>query len=385
MEFKILKKSKKSRARLGLIKTSHGVLHTPCFLPVATQGTVKALTTRDIKEIGFEGVLCNTYHLFLRPGDKLIRRNYGGLHKFMDFQGVIVTDSGGFQVFSLGKAIEQGIGKIAKMFPEEGRITPRNKPLEKESFVKIKEEGVYFKSHLDGKEYFLTPEKSIEIQKNLGADIIFSFDECTSPFDDFRYTKKAVERTHRWALRCLKKAGQLKKQALFGIVQGGDFKQLRQESAKFISSLPFSGFGIGGPLGRTKEKMLEILDWVIPLLPPQKPRHLLGIGYLEDIKEAVKRGVDMFDCVYPTRFARHGIALTKQNKLDLRRSAFLKDKAPLDKNCGCFVCQTYSRGYISHLLRAKEMTALSLLTYHNLWFFKSFLSQIREDIKKGKL
>jgi len=386
MEFRILKKSKKSRARLGVIKTPYGVLHTPCFLPVATQGTVKTLDSRDVKEIGFEGILCNTYHLFLRPGDSLIK-SQGGLRKFMNFNGIIVTDSGGFQVFSLGKAVEQGVGKIAKMFPGTNDYFPvRKKDERRKSFVKIREEGVYFRSHVDGKEHFLSPEKSIKIQQNLGADIIFAFDECTSPFDDFNYTKKAMERTHRWAKRCLKEAGELKKQSLFGIIQGGEYKVLREESAKFIGSLPFEGFGIGGALGKTKKEMFEILDWVIPLLPPQKPRHLLGIGYLQDIKKAIEKGIDMFDCVYPTRFARHGIAFNSKGLLlNLKKTSFLKDKNPIDKKCSCFVCKNYSRSYISHLLRARELTALRFLTYHNLWFFKNFIDKIRNEIKEGKI
>ncbi len=376
MEFKILKKSKKSKARLGIIKTSHGVLDTPAFFPVATQGTIKTLDSKDLKEIGYQGILCNTYHLFLRPGSSLIKKQ-GGLHKFINYQGVIMTDSGGFQVFSLGKGMEQAVGKIPK--PKRKETTIR-----KPGLVRIREEGVYFNSHLDGQEQFLSPEKSIRIQRDLGADIIFAFDECTSPFDDLAYTKKAMARTHRWAERSLK-ARQSKNQALFGIVQGGGFKNLRRESAQFIASLDFDGFGIGGWFGENKERMFKTLAWTISFLPQNKPRHLLGIGYLADIKKAVESGIDTFDCVYPTRFARHGIAMTEKELLDFKKARFLSDKKPIDRNCRCFVCQNHSRSFICHLLRAKEMTAQRLLTYHNLWFFKKYLEGLRKDIKRGNI
>ena len=261
----------------------------------------------------------------MRPGADVIEK-LGGLHKFMNWKKVIVTDSGGFQVFSLGRGIEHGIGKIVKFFPGEKIPLPPKAP----SLVKINDDGVVFKSHIDGKEYFFTPEDSIKVQEKLGADIIFAFDECSSPLDDFEKTKEAVERTHLWAKRCIK-AHRKKRQALFGVIQGGEWKSLRQESAKFISSLPFDGFGIGGPLGRTKSRLFEILDWTIPLLPEHKPRHLLGIGYLEDLKEAVKRGIDLFDCVHPTRIARHGMALTKNGRIDLTKKKFLKDKKPIER------------------------------------------------------
>ncbi len=393
MEFKILKKSKKSRARIGVIKQGYRLLETPAFLPVATQGSVKTLSSEDLEEIGFEGILANTYHLYLRPGDSLIKK-FGGLHQFMNFRGVIVTDSGGFQVFSLGKGIEEGVGKIVKLFPGRKNLFRKKK----KGFVKITENGVYFRSHLDGSKHFFSPEKSIRIQKNLGADIIFAFDECTSPFDDFNYTKKAMERTHLWAKRCLKEAQKLKLEskskvstgALFGIVQGGEYKELRRLSAKFIANLDFDGFGIGGSLGKTKKRMFEILDWTIPLLPENKPRHLLGIGYLEDIKKAVRKGIDLFDSCYPTRFARHGLAFSKEKgseikMLNLKKAGFLEEKKPLDESCQCFVCQNYSRGYLSHLFRAGELSCPRLLSYHNLWFLKKFMDRLREEIAKGKI
>ncbi len=380
--FRITKKSGRSKVRLGIIKTKNGVLHTPAFFPVATQASVKSLDSLDIKKIGYEGILANTYHLMLKPGSSAVKKA-GRLHKFMNFKGIIVTDSGGFQVFSLGRGMAHGIGKIAKIFPGE----TKKPPVAKNKFAKVTDEGVYFKSYLDGKKHFLTPEKSIKIQQELGADIIFSFDECNSPFDNYQYTEKAVERTNQWALRSLRQFRKSKfsreNQAIFGIVQGSSFPDLRKKSANFISSLPFDGFGIGGPLGNNKKEMFKIISWVMPLLPENKPKHLLGIGHLDDIEKAVKMGIDLFDCVYPTRLSRHGIAFVGKKRINLRKEKFLSDNRPLDKNCGCFVCQNYTRSYLSHLVRLKEPTALRLLTYHNLWQYKKFLDKIREDIKNG--
>ncbi|MEK7641075.1 MAG: tRNA guanosine(34) transglycosylase Tgt [Patescibacteria group bacterium] len=391
MEFEILKKSKKTRARLGLIKTKHGVIHTPAFVPVATQAAIKGLTTDQLKMIGFESLLSNTYHLYLRPGDGLVKK-MGGLHKFMNWDRPIWTDSGGFQVFSLGAAIEHGVGKIANIFPSEGEqehtITGK-----KETFTKISEEGVEFKSHLDGSKHFLTPEKSIKIQENLGADMIFAFDECTSPLHDKEYTRNSMERTHRWAKRCLaafrpnlkNKNEKLKiaEQALFGIVQGGAYKDLRLKSAKTIGKMGFDGFGIGGSLGKSKADMYKVLDWTIPLLPEKKPRHLLGIGSEEDIWEAVKRGVDTFDCVAPTRLGRNGGALLPGGKrLSLRNADCKDDKSPVNKKCGCHVCRNYSRAYLNHLFRANEMLGPILLTMHNLSFMEELLRSVRERIAK---
>ncbi len=383
-KFKILKKSKKSRARLGVIETKHGVMHTPAFFPVATKACIKTLDTTDIENLGFEGVLANTYHLMLKPGEKVIKA-IGGLHKFMGYNGVIATDSGGFQVFSLGKGLGHAVSKLGC----QTRVRPMPDPSlapKMTSLVRIREKGVWFKSHIDGKQYFLSPEKSIQIQQDLGADIIFTLDECTSPLDTIEYTKKAMERTHRWAKRCLL-AHSKKDQALFGIVQGGLNKKLRQESAKFIGSLNFDGFGIGGSLGvavdTTKRKMMQILDWTIPLLPENKPRHLLGIGYLDDLEKSVKKGIDLFDCVYPTRMARHGVALTSHGALNLRKAKFLQNKSPIAQKCSCPVCKNYSRAYISHLMRTKEITGMRLLTIHNLCFLKDFMDKIQKRIKQG--
>ena len=371
--FKVLKKDKNSEARLGLVKTNHGVIHTPAFFPVATKATVKTLTPEDIKEIGFEAILSNTYHLYLQPGHKIVKK-MGGLHKFMSWSGPIATDSGGFQVFSLGFGMEDKIGKIIKEKKEE------NEKLRKAKLAKINHNGVNFTSHLNGSLHCFTPESSIKIQEDLGADIIFAFDECTSPLADYDYTKVAMKRTHQWAERCLK-AKKNKKQFLFGVVQGGLFKDLRQESAQFIGSLPFDGFGIGGSFG--KKEMKKALNWIIPFLPENKPRHLLGIGYLDDVKEAIKKGVDLFDCVYPTRLARHGAFLTKQGEMNILKAGFKMDKKPITNNCSCYVCQNYSRAYLRHLFKAKEILGCRLATFHNLWFMFKYFEKTREKIRKG--
>jgi len=373
--FKILKRHKKSKARLGLVKTPHGDIRTPAFFPVATKATVKSLTPEDIKEIGFEAVLANTYHLYLQPGHKIVKK-IGGLHKFMNWSGPISTDSGGFQVFSLGAALGTGIGKLVK-----GGDDLKEKNTRVGKLSKVDEDGVTFTSHLDGSSHRFTPEVSIKIQEDLGADIIFTFDECTSPLDDYDYTEKSMQRTHRWAERCLK-AHKRKDQALFGIVQGGLFEDLRKQSAQFIGSLPFDGFGIGGSFG--KKEMKNALNWIIPYLPEDKPRHLLGIGYLDDIKKAVKCGIDLFDCVYPTRVARHGTLLTNSGEMNIFKSSFKTDKKPIMKNCQCYTCQNYSRAYLHHLFKAKEMLAARLATYHNLWFMARFMEDIRQKIKEDK-
>jgi len=388
VEFKILKKSRKSQARLGVIKTKNGVMETPAFFPVATKAVIKTLDSADIKNIGFEGVLCNTYHLMLQPGSETIKKQ-GGLHKFMNFKGVIATDSGGFQVFSLGKGLEQNVSKQGGQSRDRDIPVPTLSPM-----VKIRDEGVWFQSHLDGKKHFLSPEKSIKIQQELGADIIFAFDEPASPLDNQKQTEKAMIRTHNWAERCLKEFKNKtysanKHQGLFGIVQGGKYKKLRQKSAKFIGALDFDGFGIGGSFGGaygdSKKNMLRILDITIPLLPEEKPRHLLGIGYPEDLESTIKKGIDLFDCVHPTRIARHGIAFTSKGRINLQKAIFSKDKTPLDKKCSCYVCQNYSKSYISHLFRAKEITAMRLLTIHNLCFFKNYMENVRKKIELGKL
>ena len=380
IEFKILKKSRISQARLGLLQTKYGVVETPSLVPVATQAVVKTLTSEEVKETKTQILIANALHLYLRPGEEIIKKA-GGLHQFMNWSSSLMTDSGGFQVFSLGFGKDFGIGKILTPHRKFGGV--EIKKGQQPKLLKITPDGVFFRSFLDGEKIFLGPKESIKIQEKLGADIIFTFDECTSPIADYDYTRKALLRTHKWAKICLKY--KKSNQAIFGIVQGGRYKDLRIESAKFISSLPFDGFGIGGEFGDNKNKMIEMLNWVIKELPEEKPRHLLGIGYLEDIPKIIKQGIDLFDCNVPTHYARRGIVFTSFGKLDLGQARLLKDKYPLDKNCSCYVCQNYKRNYISHLFRANEITALKLLTFHNLYFFNTFIEKIREKIKQGKI
>ena len=370
---------------MGILKTSHGEIETPAFVPVATQAVIKTLASEEAQAAKCQILICNTFHLHLKPGEKIVKKS-NGLHKFMNWQKPLMTDSGGFQVFSLGFGRDLGVGKIIKRDDNADKkiISVGHRP----TSVKITSQIVYFQSPIDGKKLFLGPKESIKIQQDLGADIIFAFDECPPPNADYGYNKLAMERTHRWAIASLKIKNQISKiknkQAIFGIVQGGKFKDLRSESAKFISSLPFDGFGIGGEFGDDKKKMMRIIDWTIKNLPENKPRHLLGIGHPEDIPKIIKAGVDLFDCVATTQYARRGIAFTSDGKkIDLAKAEFLNDKNPIDKKCGCFVCQNYRRNYISHLLRAKEITPLKLLTFHNLYFFNSFVENIRKKIRQG--
>ncbi len=376
-KFTVQKKSQKSRARAGLLHTPHGVIETPALVPVATQAVVKTLTGEEVQRTGSQVVIANTYHLHLKPGEKVVKR-HGGLNRFMHWDRPIMTDSGGFQVFSLGFGFDFNIGKQLKEgHTESVHVAAQPK------FLKITEEGVHFRSVVDGKKLFIGPKESMRIQEALGADIIFAFDECPPPVASKAYVKKSVKLTHRWAEECLRvhKGAQ----ALFGIVQGGRYRDLREQSARYIGSLPFPGYGIGGEFGSDKATMVRMIRWVTAALPENKPRHLLGIGYLEDIPNIIQAGVDTFDCIVPTHFARHGVAFTSAGQLDMRKNIFLSDRKPLDPRCACEVCQTYSRGYITHLLRAKEMTPLRLLTFHNLSFFNAFVAKIREGIRRGKI
>ncbi len=379
ISFKISKKSKLSNARLGFLETSHGVVETPCLVPVATQAVVKTLTSEEVLQTKSQILISNTFHLHLKPGEKFVE-NAGKLHNFMNWPKPIMTDSGGFQVFSLGFGQDLHIGKLLKNHNQGQKdIKLGQQP----KSIKITDNGVYFKSPINGSELFLGPKESIKIQEKLGADIIFAFDECTPPNASFEYTKKSLEKTHDWAKICLE--ARKSKSALYGIVQGGRFKDLRQESAEFIGSLPFDGFGIGGEFGNDKKIMQKMINWVTEILPEKKPRHLLGIGYLEDMEKIIKSGIDTFDCTVPTHYARRGIAFTMQGKLDLNKSKYLSNKDPLDKDCVCNVCLNYKKNYICHLLRAKEITAMRLLTFHNLYFFNSFVEDIRQKIKDNKL
>ncbi len=374
-------------ARIGVIKIGDKKLRTPAFIPVATLASVRGLDCRDLEEIGVEAVVANTYHLHIKPGDELIKK-LGGLHKFMNFDGIIMTDSGGFQAFSLGFGMQHGVGKIADNIFLEGL---RDTEFRGDRWAFVDDEGVTFRDVRYSRKVKLSPELSMKIQSNLGSDIIFAFDECTSPLSDYEYTKRAMERTHRWALKCLECYD--KKQKIFGIIQGGEYKDLRLKSAEFISSLPFDGFGIGGSLGKSKRDMLNILEWVIPILPKEKPRHLLGIGGVEDIFESVERGVDMFDCVTPTRWARRGVVFisrdaggNRKNKfrVHIKRSEFKNDVSAIDPCCDCFVCQSYSKSYLRHLFKANELTFFRLASYHNIHFMTKLMEEIRESIESGR-
>jgi queuine tRNA-ribosyltransferase len=377
MEFQILKKSKKSRARLGLLKTSSGEVETPCLVPVATSASVKTLTSQQALDAGCQILICNTFHLHTRPGEKLVQAN-GGLHKFMNWPRPLMTDSGGFQVFSLGFGRDLKMGKMLK-----GRSKLSVKSGQQPSQIKITPSGVHFRSPVNGDKLFLGPKESISIQEALGADIIFAFDECPPPVAERAYVEKSLTTTHRWAEMCLK--AKKSRQALFGIVQGGKYADLRLQSAAFIGALPFAGFGIGGEFGTDKPAMEKMLLAVNQVLPQAKPRHLLGVGHPEDIPRIIRAGIDTFDCIVPTHYARHGVAFTSAGRVDLKLSVMVKDKKPLDAKCGCEVCAGYSRSYLAHLFRAHEVTALSLVTFHNLFYFNNLVAQYRRLIKQGKL
>lgn len=382
MRFKLLKKSKKSRARSGFLETDHGVVETPCLVPVATQAVIKTLDSKEVEKTKSQILIANTFHLHLKPGEKIVDRE-GKLHKFMNWKKPLMTDSGGYQVFSLGFGMDFGLkSKILKEDSKE-KIREGRQPQR----LKITDDGVIFRSPINGDELFLGPKESIKIQEKLGADIIFTFDECTPPLADINYVKKSLEKTHKWAKICLET--KKSRQALFGIVQGSKFKDLRIESAKFIANLDFDGFGIGGEFGTDKKKMSEMLGWVIDELPEKKPRHLLGVGHLDDIEVVIKSGVDTFDCTIPTHYARRSIAFTSQGKLDMRQIKFLKNQKlsqePLDKGCTCEVCLNYRKGYVCHLVRASEITALKLLTFHNLCYFNSLIEDFRNKIKKSEI
>ncbi len=376
-DFRITKKSKKSRARLGIIKTDHGNIQTPCLVTVATQGTVKALPHDLAKQAGASLIIANTLHLHLKPGEETIKK-MGGLHKFMGWNGPIMTDSGGFQVFSLGFGRDQGVGKVGK-----GNSACQVQKGHQPHLTKIGEDGVMFTSYIDGRKIFMSPKESMKIQAGIGADIIFAFDECTPPTANEEYTRLSMNKTHRWAKLCLQHKS--RKQALFGIVQGGRFEHLRRESAKFLSTLPFQGFGIGGEFGDDKTAMAEMIRWTIDELPERKPKHLLGIGHPDDLLPIIKEGVDTFDCTAPTHYGRTGTAFTHEGRLNITNAVFKQDKKPLDSRCDCFVCAEHSRGYINHLFRSKEILGASLLTFHNLHFLHTAVAKIREQIRAGKI
>ncbi|HLP43753.1 MAG TPA: tRNA guanosine(34) transglycosylase Tgt [Candidatus Nanoarchaeia archaeon] len=386
LKFTIQKTLPGTMARTGTIETKHGVIKTPAFVPVATKGTIKALTPEQVKDLGAQVVLANTYHLFLQPGDELVR-DAGGLHKFMNWNGPTMTDSGGFQVFSLGAAYGKGISKVTKKQDEELLLADSKERDETPKIASIDPNGVTFRSHLDGSAHYFTPEKSIEIQHNLGADMIFAFDECTSPQESNHYQREALDRTHRWAKRSLDHHKKLKEQgngthiSLFGIVQGGRSEVLRKESAQYIGGLDFDGFGIGGSFA--KEDMTTAVQWVNEILPKEKPKHLLGIGEPEDLFMGVENGVDLFDCVAATRIARNGGLYTTNGKIHLMNARFTKDFSKPDENCECYTCTNYTKAYVSHLFRADEMLAATLASIHNLYFIIHLVDNIRKSIEEG--
>ncbi|MGB3922102.1 MAG: tRNA guanosine(34) transglycosylase Tgt [Minisyncoccia bacterium] len=380
INFSIVKE--KGLMRAGELETKHGKIETPAFVVVGTKASVKALTIEQVKDLGAQVVLANTYHLYLEPGAERVK-SFGGLHEFMNWHGPIMTDSGGFQAFSLGRAFGKSVSKVAKGSAEK---------IVDESVVgnlaEVTEDGVTFKSHLDGSLHHITPEKSMEIQHALGADIIFAFDECTSPQESFEYQEEAMERTHRWATRSLehhssliRANGGIDEPALFGIVQGGREEKLRKRSAEFIGSLAFDGFGIGGSFN--KEDMATAVRWVNEILPKEKPRHLLGIGEPEDLFMGVENGVDLFDCVAPTRNGRGGTLYTKEGKINIRNAAFRDDSKPIDEDCVCYTCANYSRGYLCHLYRAHEILGGTLGSIHNLYFIVNLVKKMRQAILEG--
>lgn len=350
--FSIQQQSAENRGRLGTITTSHGRIETPVFMPVGTQAAVKAMRVEDLQEIGFQIILGNTYHLYFRPGAEVIARA-GGLHTFMRWPGSILTDSGGFQVFSLAK------------------------------LNKIGEEGVAFKSHIDGSSHLFTPEKVMEIEMALGSDIAMAFDVCLPYPSGYEAARDAMRRTTRWAERC-RKAHHRQDQALFGIVQGVTYRDLREESARSLSAMDFPGYAVGGlSVGEPKDLMYEVLDYTVPLLPEDKPRYLMGVGSPDALWEGVARGIDMFDCVLPTRIARHGTAMTSCGKVIIRDAKFTGDFTPLDPNCDCYTCRSYTRAYLRHLFKAGEFLGGYLVTYHNLYFLYQVMAEIREGLRTG--
>ena len=353
--FELLHVCAQSGARRGRLHTPHGIIETPCYMPVGTQATVKAMLPRDLKEIGTMILLANTYHLFERPGHDLVKEA-GGLHSFMRWDGPILTDSGGFQVFSLA------------------------------SSNKIREDGVEFRSLLDGRTHFFTPESVMEIEQALGADIAMAFDECAPFPSDRAYTIAAMNRTHRWAKRCIA-AHTREDQALFGIVQGGTFGDLRVESAKFLADLDMTGYGIGGlAVGEPKPLMYEMLETLMPHMPADRPRYLMGVGSPDCLVEGAIRGIDMFDCVLQTRIARNGLALTGNGKLMLRNAVFARDFQPIEPGCDCYACTGgFTRAYIRHLVKCKEILASQLITLHNLRFSLRLMESVRKAIEEDRL
>ena len=354
--YELLHQDRKTGARRGIVHTPHGDIQTPVFMPVGTQATVKSMTPEELKDLGAQIILSNTYHLYLRPGEKLVKEA-GGLHKFMNWDKPILTDCGGFQVFSLS------------------------------DLRTISEDGVEFKSHLDGSKHFFSPEKVMQIEEDLGADIIMSFDECCPYPSTYEYTKNSMERTTRWAVRCKEAHKDFEeKQGLFGIIQGGFYKDLRKQSAEDLIKLDFPGYAIGGiSVGEPKEEFLDILRYTTPLMPENKPRYLMGVGTPDYLIEAAISGIDMCDCVLPTRIARNGTAMTWRGKVVVRNGAYSRDFTPLDPECDCYTCKNYTRAYIRHLINTNEILGTRLLSIHNLYFLTKLMERVRIEIENDNL
>jgi len=355
IRYELIKTCKQTGARLGRVHTPHGSFETPIFMPVGTLATVKTMSPEELKEMNAKIILSNTYHLWLRPGEDIVAEA-GGLHKFMNWDGAILTDSGGFQVFSLS------------------------------DMRKIEEEGVHFRNHLNGEKLFLSPEKAMEIQNKLGPDIMMALDECPPFPATHDYMKASVERTSRWAERCLKAHARPDEQGLFGIVQGGEFEDMRAQSARDLVSLDFPGYAIGGlSVGEPKDVMNRVLEFTTPLLPSGKPRYLMGVGSPDALIDGAIRGIDMFDCVLPTRIARNGTCMTSSGRLVVRNAKYARDFGPLDEHCDCHVCKNYSRAYIRHLIKCNETFGFRLTTYHNLYFLLKLMEQVRTAIREDRL
>jgi queuine tRNA-ribosyltransferase len=394
VSFSVRHREPDSLARSGRLATTHGIVLTPAFVGVATQATIKAVEPQGLVDHGIQIVIANAYHLHLRPGEDTVAA-LGGIHSFSGWRGPTMTDSGGFQVFSLGAGKEHGVGKVASIFPGAVASSFKRRGKGGRSLVHLTEQGADFRSILDGSVHTFTPESVITIERKLGADIIFPLDECTSPLHDYEYTKRAMERTHRWARRGLAAFRLLDgdptfpnpHQGLYGIVQGGAHRDLRVESARVIGEMGFSGYAIGGSLGRSKDEMLRVLEWTVPLLPEARPRHLLGIGEIEDLFAAVRRGIDTFDCAAPTRLARNGSVFLKgatRHRVNLRNTRFARDDRPVDPTCDCFTCRHHSRAYLRHLCRAGEFSFYRLATLHNLRFLVRLMAEIRAAIDNDR-
>ena len=378
--FTIEKKIPDSLARVGVIHTPHGDINTPAFIVVGTKATVKSLTMQQVKALGTQVVLSNTYHLYLQPGDELVKKA-GGLGKFMNWEGPTFTDSGGFQVFSLGVAYGKGIGKVAKEEEHEEDTDTDHVQL-----AKIDDDGVTFKSHRDGSTHRFTPERSIQIQHNIGADIIVAFDECTSPTQPHDKQKISLDRTRTWAERSLAEHKRLvaetgSAQALYGVIQGGKYQDLREEAARTIGAMDFDGFGIGGSFG--KDDISTAVKWVNSILPEDKPKHLLGIGEPIDFFYGIEAGVDTFDCVSPTRLGRNGTLYTKDGRMNINNAKFTDDHTSVEEHCGCYTCLHHTRAYLAHLFREDEMLGAALGSIHNLYFAIDLVERIRKALLAG--